>query len=79
MKKQPKPKPNTGRGRPVNLYLRESDLLHIRQLGASLMQHGHRVSDSQVIRAACAMAKPGPGLLKSFETVLAADGRRRKD
>jgi hypothetical protein len=65
-------------GRPVNVYLGESDIARLRELGAWLMTQGHRVSDSQVIKAALIVAKPNAAFLTAFHEVLDADLRYRK-
>lgn len=74
----PANKPTKRSGRPVNVYLGAPDIERLRRLGAWLASHGHRVSDSQVIKAAMIAVKPNHALLQAFQKVLAADLRYRK-
>ena len=62
-------------GRAMNIYLAEADIARIRKLSAWLTTHGHRVSDSQTIKATLIAAKPDAALLKAFQKVLDADLR----
>jgi hypothetical protein len=65
------------RGKAVNIYLKEGDVLHIRSLFAFVAAKGHNASDSQVIAAALRVAKPDSKFLKAFEAGLLLDARRK--
>jgi len=67
----------TRTGRPVNVYLGREDLTRIRELGTWLSGKGHRVSDSQVLKAALIVTRPGKALLDAFNDVLRRDLRFR--
>ncbi len=67
------------RGKPVNCYMREEDTDLIRDLATFISSKGHRVSDSQVIKAALRVAKADSKLLKAFEEVLQMDGRFKRE
>lgn len=68
----------TERGRPLNCWMKEEDMALIRQLATYISSEGHRVSDSQVIKAAIRVAQPDKKLLRAFEEVIAQDGRLKK-
>jgi hypothetical protein len=65
------------RGKAVNIYLKEADILHIRGLFAYIAAKGHNVSDSQIIAAALRVAKADSKFLKAFEAGLLLDARRK--
>jgi hypothetical protein len=67
------------RGKAVNIYLHEADQLRIRDLAAYLANEGLRVSDSQVIKAALLLAKPGKQLLKAYLEIKGADQRYKQE
>ena len=71
------------RGRPINLYFRDADLLQVEKLklwlSAQLLKQGktrHNVSVSQTIRACVNIAKHGDDLLNEYLSIYKADGRR---
>ena len=70
-KKIPPPK----RGRPVNIWLRESDEVQVRGLRAFLAAEGIRPSDSGIIRAALSMAKADKKFAAAYQDEEQADGR----
>jgi hypothetical protein len=51
----------------------------IRDLATFIFSKGHRVSDSQVIKAALRLARADSKFLKVFEDVAAMDGRLKRD
>ena len=61
-----------------HFYPANADIARIGKLSAWLTTHGHRVLDSQTIKATLIAAKPNAALLKAFHKVLAADLRYRK-
>jgi hypothetical protein len=63
------------RGKPVNLYLRERDILKIRELTAFVASQGERTSDSLVVRAALHVAGTNRGFLAAYSVVASADLR----
>jgi hypothetical protein len=67
------------RGRAVNCYFHEEDTRLIREMATFISSKGHRVSDSQVLKAALRVAKPDGKLLKAFEEVLLMDGRFKRE
>jgi hypothetical protein len=76
---RPKKKAPKRNGRPVNVYLGEQDIKRVRDLAAWLVAKGHRVSDSQVIKAAVIMAQTGKALENAYEQVFAQDLRYRHE
>ena len=77
--KKPSSPAQTKRGRAFNLYLHDADRQLIRTLAAHISANGHRVSDSQVVKAALRIAQPDKALLKAFQDVVALDGRARRE
>jgi hypothetical protein len=67
------------RGKPVNIYLHETDQKRIRELAAYLANEGLRVSDSQVIKAALLLAQPDKRLLKAYLEIKGADQRYKQE
>jgi len=67
------------RGKPVNLYLRESDIEKIRELTAFIAGNGDRTSDSLIVRAAIRAAKAGSAFLNAYGAVADDDLRFRKE
>lgn len=67
------------RGKPTNLYLRETDINKLRELTAALAERGERTSDSLIVRAAIHAATPGRAFLESYRQVAAADLRFKKE
>jgi hypothetical protein len=65
-------------GKPVNVYLGEDDIQRIRKLVGWLTLQGHRVSDSQAIKAALIATKPNAEYLRAFRKVMEADLRFHK-
>jgi len=63
------------RGKPVNLYLRDSDIARVRELTAFAAGHGERTSDSLIVRAALQIASPGQAFLTALREVASADLR----
>jgi len=67
------------RGKPVNLYLRDSDIERIRELTAFVSGRGERTSDSLIVRAALHAASPGSRLMEAYRQVADADLRFKRD
>ncbi len=63
------------RGKPVNLYLRDSDIARVRELTAFAAGQGERTSDSLIVRAALQIASPGRAFLAALREVASADLR----
>lgn len=63
------------RGRALNLYLHDEDTRLIRSLSAYLTSQGHRVSDSQVVKAALRTALADSKLVAAFEDARRLDRR----
>lgn len=63
------------RGKPVNLYLRDSDIARVRELTAFAAGQGERTSDSLIVRAALQIASPGRAFLVALREVASADLR----
>jgi hypothetical protein len=63
------------RGKPVNLYLRDSDIARVRELTAFAAAQGERTSDSLIVRAALRVASPGRAFLTALREVASADLR----
>jgi hypothetical protein len=63
------------RGKPVNLYLRDSDIARVRELTAFAAGQGERTSDSLIVRAALQVASPGRAFLTALREVASADLR----
>jgi hypothetical protein len=59
----------------ANLYLRESDVVKIRELTAFIAGEGERTSDSLIVRAALRVAKRGPSFLVAYREVAGDDQR----
>ncbi len=71
-------KTTTKRGKPVNLYLRDTDLAKVRELTAFAAGQGERTSDSLIVRAALLAATPGRTFLTALREVASADLRFRQ-
>lgn len=65
------------RGKPVNLYLRDADLVKVHELTAFAAGQGERTSISLVVRAALLAANPGRTFLAALREAAAADLRYR--
>ena len=63
------------RGKPVNLYLRASDLAKVHELTAFAAGKGERTSISLVVRAALLAANPGRTFLSALQEAASADLR----
>jgi hypothetical protein len=72
-------KATTKRGKPVNLYLRDSDIAKVRELTAFAAGLGERTSDSLIVRAALQAATPGRTFLAALREAASADLRFTKD
>ena len=68
----------TKRGKPTNLYLRETDVAKLRELTVYLAEQGERTSDSLIVRAALQAVTPGSVLLKAYREAAAADLRFKR-
>lgn len=67
------------RGKPVNLYLRDSDIEKIRELTAFVSGKGERTSDSLIVRAALHAASPGSRLMEAYRQVADVDLRFKRE
>lgn len=67
------------RGKPMNLYMRETDITKLRELTAYLADQGERTSDSLIVRAALQAASPGPAFLKAYRQAADADLRFKRE
>ena len=67
------------RGKPTNLYLRESDIDKVRELTAFIAGKGDRTSDSLIVRAALRAAKADRAFLNAYGEVAEDDLRFRKE
>jgi hypothetical protein len=67
------------RGRPVNLYLRDSDLAKLRELVSFAAGEGERTSDSLMVRAALHTATPGRAFLTALREAASADLRFKQE
>ena len=67
------------RGRPVNLYLRDSDLAKLRELVSFAAGEGERTSDSLMVRAVLHIATPGRAFLTALQGVSSADLRFKQE
>ena len=67
------------RGKPVNLYLRESDIEKIRELTVFVAGRGERTSDSLIVRAALHAASVGSRFMDAYRQVANADLRFKRD
>jgi len=63
------------RGKPVNLYLRDADVVKVRELIAVVAGNGDRVSESLIVRAAIHAAKPDAKFLAAYRQAASADLR----
>ena len=72
-------KATTKRGKPVNLYLRDTDLAKVRELTAFAAGQGERTSDSLIVRAALLAATPSRAFLTALREVASADLRFRQE
>lgn len=71
--------PKVRRGKPVNLYLRDADIAKVRELMSAVAQHGDRVSESLIVRAAIHAASPGRSFLEAYRQAASADLRFKRD
>jgi hypothetical protein len=69
----------TQQGRRVTLYIRDSDLIKVRELTAYAAGQGERTSDSLVFRAALFAATPGKAFMSALKAVASTDQRLRKE
>jgi hypothetical protein len=69
----------TKRGKPTNLYLRESDIAKLRELTVYLADQGERTSDSLIVRAALQAVTPGSALLRAYREAAGADLRFKRE
>jgi hypothetical protein len=67
------------RGRRMTLYVRESDLVRVRELTAYAAGQGERTSDSLIFRAAVLAATPGRTFLTALREAASADLRFRNE
>ena len=65
-------------GKPINVYVGPEDVQRVRELAAWVESKGHRVSDSQIIKATLIVVKPGKALLDALGDVFAKDLRYRR-
>lgn len=72
-------KTTTKRGKPINLYFRDTDLSKVRELTAFAAGQGERTSDSLIVRAALLAATPGRVFLTALREVASADLRFRQE
>jgi hypothetical protein len=72
-------KAKPGRGKPVNLYLRDSDVARVRELTVFIAGEGERTSDSLIVRAALRAATPGRAFLQAYREVASADLRFKSE
>jgi len=72
-------KKTTQRGRRVTLYIRDSDLVKVRELTAFAAGQGERTSDSLIVRAALLAATPGRRFLTALREVASTDLRFRQE
>lgn len=72
-------KKSTQQGRRVTMYIRDSDLVKIRELTAFVAGQGARTSDSLIVRAALLTATPGKAFLSALKAVASTDQRLRKE
>jgi hypothetical protein len=72
-------KKTTQRGRRVTMYIRDSDLVKVRELTAFAAGHGERTSDSLIVRAALLAATPGRRFLTALREVASTDLRFRQE
>ena len=68
-----------GKGRPVNLYLRDADVTKVRELMASVAAQGERTSESLIVRAAIQAAEPGRKFLQAYREAAGADLRFKRE
>ena len=71
-------KKTTQRGRRVTMYIRDSDLVKVRELTAFAAGQGERTSDSLIVRAALLAATPGRAFLTALREVASTDLRFRQ-
>ncbi|MGC2545456.1 MAG: hypothetical protein WA426_06385 [Silvibacterium sp.] len=74
---KPTKKPSPNRGRAVNLYLNPKDEGKISALRTFIATNGHKVNDTQVVKAAQRVAEPNKKLLQAFNDVLDSAPRRK--
>ena len=67
------------RGKPVNLYLRDTDLVKVRELTAFVAGQGERTSDSLIVRAALQLATPSRAFLTALREAASADLRYKPE
>jgi hypothetical protein len=67
------------RGKRVNLYLRDSDFVKVRELALYAMQQGERTSDSLIFRAALMAATPGKAFMNALSEVSSGDMRFKRE
>jgi hypothetical protein len=72
-------KAKSKRGKPVNLYLRDGDVVKVRELMASVASQGERTSESLIVRAAIRAANPGRAFLEAYREAASEDLRFTRD
>lgn len=63
------------RGKPMNLYLYETDVAKIRELVSWVAANGERVSDSLIVRTALRVASADKKFLAAYRDAAGADQR----
>jgi hypothetical protein len=67
------------RGKPMNLYLYDSDIAKIRELVAWVASNGLRVSDSLIVRTALRIASADKKFLTAYADAASADQRYKNE